>query len=52
MPAEPKARRLKAGDVLYWHHLSRHGEIPGVMEVKAARKHIPSLKPNMMHFDR
>ncbi|KAJ6500001.1 FAM72 protein-domain-containing protein [Mycena vitilis] len=32
---------LQAGDVLYWHHLSRHGEIPGVMEDARARR--PSL---------
>lgn len=28
---------LKAGDTLYWHHLSRHGEIPGVQEDPRAR---------------
>jgi len=29
--------KLKAGDSLYWHHLSRHGEIPGVYEDPRAR---------------
>lgn len=29
--------KLKAGDILYWHHLSRHGEIPGVQEDPRAR---------------
>jgi len=29
--------KLKAGDVLYWHHLLRHGEIPGVREDPRAR---------------
>jgi hypothetical protein len=29
--------KLKAGDMLYWHHLSRHGEIPGVQEDPQAR---------------
>jgi len=29
--------KLKAGDMLYWHHLSRHGEIPGVQEDPRAR---------------
>ncbi|KAG2150455.1 hypothetical protein DEU56DRAFT_729077 [Suillus clintonianus] len=30
-------RRLKAGDVLYWHHLAKNGEIPGVQEDPRAR---------------
>jgi hypothetical protein len=29
--------KLKAGDTLYWHNLSRHGEIPGVHEDPQAR---------------
>ncbi|KAF9650897.1 hypothetical protein BDM02DRAFT_3111466 [Thelephora ganbajun] len=29
--------KLKAGDTLYWHHLLRHGEIPGVQEDPRAR---------------
>ena len=29
--------KLTAGDMLYWHHLSRHGEIPGVQEDPRAR---------------
>jgi hypothetical protein len=34
-PSSPK--KLKAGDVLYWHQLVRNGEIPGVAEDKRAR---------------
>ncbi|KAF4599773.1 hypothetical protein EYR40_006874 [Pleurotus pulmonarius] len=34
----PPSRKLNAGDVLFWHHLARHGEIPGVMEDKRARR--------------
>ncbi|KAG8214018.1 hypothetical protein J3R82DRAFT_10773 [Butyriboletus roseoflavus] len=34
---EPSPRKLKAGDVLYWHHLAKHGEIPGVEEDPRAR---------------
>ncbi|KAL0956486.1 hypothetical protein HGRIS_002632 [Hohenbuehelia grisea] len=29
--------RLKPGNVVYWHHLSRHGEIPGVTDDERAR---------------
>ena len=29
--------KLKAGDVLYWHHLAKNGEIPGVQEDPRAR---------------
>jgi hypothetical protein len=42
LPAEhfeaPALPPLQAGDVLYWHHLARHGEIPGVMEDARARR--------------
>ncbi|PFH50919.1 hypothetical protein AMATHDRAFT_75307 [Amanita thiersii Skay4041] len=35
---QPRAsRKLKAGDLLFWHHLSRHGEIPGVSDNASAR---------------
>ncbi|KAI6123833.1 FAM72 protein-domain-containing protein [Pisolithus croceorrhizus] len=37
MPAEPQARKLRAGDVLYWHQLSKTGEIPGMEEDPRAR---------------
>jgi len=30
--------KLEAGDTLCWHHLSRHGEIPGVQEDPRARR--------------
>ena len=35
-------RKLKAGDVVYWHHLTRGGEIPGVCEDARARVGRPS----------
>jgi hypothetical protein len=31
-------RKLKPGDLLFWHHLSRHGEIPAVADDLRARK--------------
>ncbi|KAF9024864.1 hypothetical protein BDZ89DRAFT_1068799, partial [Hymenopellis radicata] len=34
----PPPQRLKPGDILYWHHLSRHGEIPGVQDDARARQ--------------
>ncbi|KAG1878097.1 hypothetical protein DFJ58DRAFT_712705 [Suillus subalutaceus] len=37
MPVESPVRQLKAGDVLYWHHLAKNGEIPGVQEDSRAR---------------
>ncbi|KAJ7045625.1 hypothetical protein C8F04DRAFT_1065520 [Mycena alexandri] len=50
----PSLPPLYAGDVLYWHHLARHGEIPGVMEDARARRR--SLAINVgktrMLFDR
>lgn len=33
----PTSRALKPGDVLFWHHLTRCGEIPGVEDDKMAR---------------
>jgi hypothetical protein len=33
----PTSRALKPGDVLFWHHLSRCGEIPGVEDDHRAR---------------
>ncbi|KAI0063567.1 hypothetical protein BV25DRAFT_1802024 [Artomyces pyxidatus] len=34
---EPAPYALRAGDVLYWHHLARNGEIPGVVDDRHAR---------------
>ncbi|KAG0706083.1 hypothetical protein DFH29DRAFT_980574 [Suillus ampliporus] len=34
---DPPVRKLKAGDGLYWHHLAKNGEIPGVQEDPRAR---------------
>lgn len=33
----PISRALKPGDVLFWHHLKRCGEIPGAEDDKRAR---------------
>ncbi|KAJ7178421.1 hypothetical protein C8R43DRAFT_872269 [Mycena crocata] len=54
LPAEhlepPAFPPLRPGDVLYWHHLARHGEIPGVMEDARARRR--SAEKTRMQFDR
>ncbi|OJT15971.1 hypothetical protein TRAPUB_8296 [Trametes pubescens] len=34
---EPEPEPLRAGEVLYWHHLLRSGEIPAVLEDARAR---------------
>ena len=39
----PKVPRLKAGDVLYWHHLVNRGELPSVYDDERARA---SLNPS------
>ncbi|KAJ7594423.1 FAM72 protein-domain-containing protein [Mycena floridula] len=38
LSAPPPQRILQAGDIVYWHHLMRHGEIPGVSDDPRARK--------------
>lgn len=38
--------KLKGGDMLYWHHLSRHGEIPGVQEDPRARRKGSRWRPS------
>ncbi|KAG7446206.1 uncharacterized protein BT62DRAFT_102772 [Guyanagaster necrorhizus] len=41
----PPPCMLKPGDVLYWHHLMRQGEIPGMKEdVRARQRSIPAVK--------
>ncbi|KAF8633340.1 hypothetical protein AX17_004512 [Amanita inopinata Kibby_2008] len=47
-------RWLKAGETLYWHHLSRHGEIPGITEDARARRGeaVASDSPREVIFDR
>ncbi|KAJ7091277.1 hypothetical protein C8R44DRAFT_817524 [Mycena epipterygia] len=58
LPAEqiepPSFPPLRAGDVLYWHHLARHGEIPGVMEDARARRRSLAINAGKtrIHFDR
>jgi hypothetical protein len=36
----PTSRALKPGDVLFWHHLTRCGEIPGVEDDRRARSKV------------
>lgn len=38
LPAEQAGQTLKGGDSLFWHHLIRYGEIPGVSNDPRARK--------------
>ncbi|KAG5649760.1 hypothetical protein H0H81_002145 [Sphagnurus paluster] len=38
----PQPRKLKSGDALFWHHLARNGEIPGVEDDKRARGNRPT----------
>lgn len=38
----PHPRKLQAGDILYWHHLAKNGEIPGVEEDERARGSKPT----------
>lgn len=47
---EPSPRKLKAGDMLYWHHLAKHGEIPEVQEDPRAR--IPNRRDALKFFER
>ncbi|KAJ7346736.1 hypothetical protein DFH08DRAFT_1006848 [Mycena albidolilacea] len=55
LPAEhleaPVIPPLQAGEVLFWHHLVRHGEIPGVMEDARARRPV-TVGKTRVHFDR
>ncbi|KAE9411352.1 hypothetical protein BT96DRAFT_961284 [Gymnopus androsaceus JB14] len=39
---------LKAGDILFWHHLMRHGEIPGVSDDPRARKGYSTTRKSMI----
>ncbi|GLB37524.1 putative FAM72 protein [Lyophyllum shimeji] len=45
-PAEhkepPSPRKLQPGDILFWHHLVKSGEIPGVQDDARARSKHPS----------
>lgn len=36
-PQKPSPQRLRAGDILYWHHLKQGGEIPGAVDDPRAR---------------
>ncbi|KIJ67876.1 hypothetical protein HYDPIDRAFT_173615 [Hydnomerulius pinastri MD-312] len=49
-PRDPPPRKLKAGDVLYWHHLAKNGEIPGVEEDPRAR--VPVRRSGPKSLDR
>ncbi|KAG5648531.1 hypothetical protein DXG03_003142 [Asterophora parasitica] len=37
----PPPRKLQSGDILFWHHLARNGEIPGVEDDFRARGEHP-----------
>ncbi|KAF9529424.1 hypothetical protein CPB83DRAFT_906089 [Crepidotus variabilis] len=45
-------QRLKPGDIVYWHHLSRCGEIPGVEDNRRARTANTAKAAGRMVFDR
>ncbi|KAF7965242.1 hypothetical protein HWV62_44890, partial [Athelia sp. TMB] len=34
---EPALRKLRQGETLYWHHLKRTGEMPGIVDDPRAR---------------
>jgi len=36
-PLKPSPQPLRAGDLLYWHHLTRSGEIPGATDDRRSR---------------
>ncbi|KAH9162989.1 hypothetical protein EDB89DRAFT_591403 [Lactarius sanguifluus] len=36
-PLKPSPQPLRVGDLLYWHHLMRSGEIPGAIDDRRAR---------------
>ncbi|KAI9442385.1 hypothetical protein H4582DRAFT_1279052 [Lactarius indigo] len=36
-PLKPSPQPLRVGDLLYWHHLTRSGEIPGATDDRRAR---------------
>ncbi|KAF8483171.1 hypothetical protein JB92DRAFT_2763134, partial [Gautieria morchelliformis] len=38
---KPEQGKLRGGDVIYWHHLVRNGEIPAVVEDERARHTVP-----------
>ncbi|KAF8967842.1 hypothetical protein BDZ97DRAFT_1916427 [Flammula alnicola] len=43
---------LKPGDVIFWHHLSRSGEIPGVTDDERARRPASPKRSKRMQFNR
>ncbi|KAF9237516.1 FAM72 protein-domain-containing protein [Melanogaster broomeanus] len=47
---EPLPRKLKAGDVLYWHHLTKNGEIPGIEADPRAK--VPDWRRGLQFLDR
>ncbi|OSD01316.1 hypothetical protein PYCCODRAFT_1369755 [Trametes coccinea BRFM310] len=48
----PPAQPLKAGEVLYWHHLLRSGEIPAVAEDPLARMDAEAQESARMEEER
>ncbi|KAK7472767.1 hypothetical protein VKT23_000875 [Stygiomarasmius scandens] len=54
MPAEQfeqSCSKLKAGDPLYWHHLTKHGEIPGISDDPRSRQPGPPTKRTRTFID-
>ncbi|KAJ3851263.1 hypothetical protein EV368DRAFT_74691 [Lentinula lateritia] len=52
MPTEQAGKTLKGGDSLFWHHLIRYGEIPGVSNDPRARKAPEELPRKSAMFGR
>ncbi|KAH9485055.1 Protein FAM72A [Psilocybe cubensis] len=51
VPSQPPPS-LKPGDVIFWHHLSRSGEIPGVHNDERARHPIAAKASREIFFNR
>ncbi|KAF4620689.1 hypothetical protein D9613_000767 [Agrocybe pediades] len=56
-PADQKepllpAATLKPGNVIFWHHLARNGEIPGVADDKRARDPAAARASTQIFYDR
>ena len=49
-PSDTHQHILQAGDIVYWHHLAKSGEIPGVTDDERARS--PKCKNAMPFLNR
>lgn len=49
--ALPALRKLRQGEVIYWHHLKRSGEMPAVIDDPRARSpcEIPGISGRVVH---